>query len=139
MFIVRVPTKPRGSEIPPAVSTVGEPSRWVFPEEDPDVEVPDSAIAVDEVPGGTLAKANEHQAIPVAVAVLGISLEEVLEVTDRDSGKPAKMMRLDRFPRPLRHRIQAGLFVFGHQFLLTCERLRLTSQHRLTVSTTDQR
>jgi hypothetical protein len=65
VFTVGVPTKPRGSEIPLAVSAVRERPLWVFPEESPDIEVLDSAVAVDEVPGGTLAKADEHQAIPV--------------------------------------------------------------------------
>lgn len=121
VFIVGVPTKPRGSEIPLAVSAVREGLLRVFPEESPDIEVLDSAIPVDEVPGSTLAKANEDQAIPVEAAGLGTS-SEVLKVIDRDFSEPVKMMLSNRFPRPLRDRIRGGLFVFGHQSLPACER-----------------
>ena len=113
MCIVGVPTKPGGPEIPLGVSAGGERS-LAFPEEGPDIEVLDSAIPVDEVLGSTLAKANDHQAIPVA-DMLGVSLEEVVEVTDRDFGEPVKMMPLDLFPRTLSHRTRGGLFVSGHQ------------------------
>ena len=99
--VVGVPTKPRGSEIPLGVSAVGERLLRMCPEKGPGIEVSDSAIPVDEVPGSTLAKADEQQAIPIAAAVVGISLEEVLEVIGRNLGEPAKMMLLNRFPRPV--------------------------------------
>ena len=45
------------------------------------------------------------------------SAEEVLKVTDRDLGEPAKVVRFKRFPRPLRYRIRGCSFGSGHDSL----------------------
>lgn len=91
VFIVGVPAKPRRSEIAFDVSAVGEWPVRVFPEESPHIEVLYSATPVDEMLGGTLAEANEHPAIPVEV--VGMSLEEVIEVNDRDLGESLEVVR----------------------------------------------
>lgn len=114
-FTVGVPAKPRGSEIPLSAAAVGKRSLRVLPEESPHIEVLDSTIPVDEMPGGTLAEANEHQAILVEAAVsVGILLEEVLEVNDRDLSEPVEVVRFKRFLRPLRYPVRLGSFVSGH-------------------------
>ena len=72
---------------------------------------------MDKVPGAALAKAKQHPSIPVKVACLRASAEEVLKVADRDLGEPAKVVHFKRFPRTLRYHIRLGSFAFGHDSL----------------------
>ena len=87
--IVGMTPEPGASEIPFAVPARGKFPLWVFPKESPDVEILDSAIPMDEVPGTALAKANQHPSVPVEIACLRTSVEQSLKFTDRDLGQPA--------------------------------------------------
>ena len=69
---------------------------------------------MDKVPGGTLAEADEHPSIPVHVACLRTSAEEVIEVTARDLGEPVEVVHFERFLRPLRYLVRLGSFVSSH-------------------------
>ena len=77
ILIVRVTPKPRIPEVLLASSAVRKWPLWILPKESPDIEVLYSAILMDKVPSAALAEANQQQPIPVKVARLWTSAEEV--------------------------------------------------------------